>query len=407
MVATLTRVFGPERLELAEDVVQEALVRALRLWPFEGVPENPAAWLTRTARNLALDLVRRDASFRAKEPELRASLGARRGRSDAGSDEVRDDQLRLIFTCCHEALPREARVALTLKTLCGFGVGEIARAFLTAEAAIEQRLVRAKRKLREEGVRFEVPAGAALRRRLEAVLEVVYLMFNEGTAAHRGEDLVRHDLVAEALRLAGLLVAERETRTPAAEALCALVHLQAARLPARVDAGGDLILLEDQDRSLWDRELIQRGFQHLKRAMRGSALTTWHLEAGIASCHALAPRFEATDWPRILGFYDALLELNPSPVVALNRAVALAMVDGPEAGLAAVGEVADDPALERYFLLPAVRGELLRRAGRPAAARAAFAEALRLAGTEPERRFLRRRMVLSTPFRPPRPERRT
>ncbi len=394
MVATLTRIFGPAHLDLAEDVVQEALVKALRQWPFHGVPDHPAAWLVQVAKNRALDALRRDAALREKEAELRR-WAEQTPANDAVADvdEIRDDQLRLMFMCCHEALPREARIALTLKTLGGFGVAEIARAFLVAEPAVAQRLVRAKRKIQEDKIPFTVPSGAAdLPRRLDSVLEVLYLMFNEGYSAHQGENLVRRELVQEAMRLTGLLLEQAATRCPRVHALFALMLFQAARVPARVDEAGDLLLLADQDRSLWDRAMIQRGFAHLRQGGRGDELTEYHLQAGIASCHAMAESWQTTDWRQILSYYDMLLAISPSPVVCLNRAVAVAEVDGPLAGLDALGAIQNHPQLQSYYLLPATRGEFHRQAGDCRAAAACFRQALSLACSEPERRFLQAKL---------------
>ena len=407
MVATLTRIFGASRLDLVEDVVQEALVRALRQWSLRGVPADPSAWLFRVARNAALDALRRDATARdaaereslaEKERALdawRAEALARTSESDLAllPESLRDDQLRMIFACCHPAIGEDGRIALTLKTLGGFGVPEIARALLAKEQTIAQRIVRAKRRIREERIELELPEPDELPPRLDSVLQVVYLTFNEGYAAHRGAELVRADLVREALRLGSLLAQSPATDAPRVHALLALMLFGAARLPARVDTSGELLLLEHQDRSLWDAELTRRAVVHLARAGRGDELSLYHVEAGLAACHALAPSWEATDWPRILAWYDLLVRATPSPVARLNRAIAVAMVAGPAAGLAALAEVERHRALAGYYLLPATRGELLRRAGDTDGAAAAFRRALALECTEPERRFLERKLA--------------
>lgn len=401
VVSALTRLFGSENLDLAEDVVQEALVAALRQWPFRGVPDNPRAWLTEVAKNRALDRLRRDRRLREKGPEIRRWLERGSGRGGepeaAFGGEATDDNLAMIFLCCHPAVPRGARVALTLKTVGGFGVGEIAAAFLLPEATVAQRLVRAKRRLRRERPAF-APAGAKGSRtewveRLDSVLDVLYLLFNEGYSAHQGEALVRRDLCAEAVRLVSLLAVDPVLARPEVHAMAALFLLQGARLPARADAQGDLLLLAEQDRALWDREWIARGFRHLERAATGEELTAVHLEAGIAACHAAAPSWEATDWHEILRLYDLLLARRGSPIVALNRAVALAMVEDPAAALAALDRLARHPALARYYLLPATRGDLYARLGDLDAAAADFRRALALTSLEPARRFLDRRLA--------------
>jgi RNA polymerase sigma-70 factor (ECF subfamily) len=394
IVATLTRSLGTANLDLAEEVVQEAMLQALRRWPYHGIPERPGAWLQTVARNLALDRIRRNARFRDKAPAIRHVLGddAAEPTEPRLAREVCDDELSMVFLCCHPALPRDARVALTLKTVSGFSVDEIARAFLAKNTTIAQRLVRAKERVRRLDLPFELPAADELPQRLDAVLEVLYLMFNEGYGTHVGKTLVRTDLCYEALRLARELAALPGLATPAAHALAALLALQAARLAARVDAREDLVLLADQDRSLWDRRLIHEGFAHLERAAVGDRLTSYHLQAAIAARHAAAPSDAATDWPAILELYDQLRELDPSPVVALNRAVALSRVEGPEPGLAALAPLRSEPALRAYYLLPAARGQLLLESGRPLEAAAAFRAALRCPCSEPERRFLSARL---------------
>jgi RNA polymerase sigma-70 factor (ECF subfamily) len=394
MIATLTRVFGPEHLSLAEEVVQEALISALQQWSIGGIPENPKGWLFRVARNRALDQLRRDATLRAKEPEIVDAL--RRAESPplhAFAHELRDDQLRLMLMCCHPAIPRESRIALTLKTAGGFSVDEIARAFLTKREAIAQRLVRAKRLIRDEHIPIEMPSRRELPERLESLLEVLYLLFNEGYSAHEGEDLVRSDLCTEAIRLGREIVAHPATDVPGARALLALMLLQAARLPARVDAAGELATLAEQDRALWDQRMIAGGMRELGRSAEGERLTAYHVEAAIASCHTIAPSFDETDWDAIVAHYDQLLELKPSPVVALNRAVAAAMAQGPAAGIAALEEIASHAALRDYLPLPATLGELFLRLGDRRRAAEHFARALELPATMPEKKFLLRKLA--------------
>jgi len=386
MVAALTRVLGAENLSLAEDVVQESLVQALRTWPFRGVPENPGGWLMQVAKNRALDLLRREASLARKEEAIRGWSAALVADDPEGA---MDDQLRMIFICCQPAVPREARVALTLKTVGGFGVPEIARAYLAKEATIAQRLVRAKRKIQEIRPPFEVPPPAELPAALDSVLEALYLMFNEGYAAAAGEELVRQEVCAEAVRLVRLVAEHPALDVPKAHALAALLLLQAARNPARVDPEGNLLLLCEQDRSLWDQPKLAAGFHHLDRAARGPELSVYHLEAAIAACHVTPGE---TDWPYILDLYGDLLALKPTPVVALNRAVALAMVEGPAAGIRAVEEIRGDPALAGYYPLPVTLGELYARAGDTKKAAARFREALGMESPEPVRRRIQERV---------------
>jgi RNA polymerase sigma-70 factor (ECF subfamily) len=394
IVSTLTRLFGPENIALAEDVVQETLLKALRQWPFSGVPNNPGGWILQTAKNLAIDTLRREASFRDKAEAIAYQLEQDMAAPEDESQdhELKSDQLAMMFTCCHPRLSREAQVALTLKTLCGLSVTEIAKAFLADEATIAQRLVRAKRKIRDEKIPFEMPATKELAARLDAVLEVLYLLFNEGYNAHEGESLVRQDLCAEAIRLTSLLVEHPVGDKPKAHAMLALMLLQASRLPARVDAEGNLLLLAEQDRSRWDRDLIQLGFRHLDKAAQGDELTEYHLQAGIAACHAVAPSYEATNWQQILSYYNELISLTRSPIVALNRAVALAMLDGVEAGIKELESLNHLPAMQSYYLLPATLAGFYLQKGELQKAAEYYHQAVALASTEPERRFLLRKL---------------
>lgn len=398
MVSVLARALGPEHIGLAEEVVQDALVQALRQWPFAGVPDNPTAWLRQVARNRALDALRRRQVFRRKEEELERMIRARFDPpTEPAGDEFADDQLAMIFACCHPAVPADGRVALTLKAVCGFGVSEIARAFLATEPTVAQRLVRAKRRIAEEGIQLAVPMRDQIPVRLESVLRVVFLVFNEGYASHQGDELIRHDLCVEAIRLGRILAARSDTDLPATRALLALMLLQAARLPARTDADGDLVLLADQDRSLWDGPLIHEGLRQLDLSAEGDELSEYHLQAGIAAQHALAPSFADTDWEAVLALYDQLMRLAPSPIVALNRAVAVGMVRGPQAGLEAIDELAGELSLRGYYLLPAVRADFLRRLGRAAEATTCYRVALTLPCSKPERRFLAKRLAKLAP----------
>ncbi|MBU6409951.1 MAG: sigma-70 family RNA polymerase sigma factor [Verrucomicrobia bacterium] len=393
LVATLTRIFGIEHLKLAEDVVQEALVRALQTWPFYGVPEKPASWILRTARNLALDVVRREKNFRDKEPQIAQWMERDEDGEGSPDGEIADDTLRMILVCCHPRIPADAQAALALRTLCGFGAAEIARAFLTTEAATAKRLTRAKQKIREAKISFEIPSGAELARRLDGVLQCLYLLFNEGYKASGGERLVRAEVCGEAIRLAGLLAEYPAGNRPQTHALLALMLLNAARLPARVDGIGNLLRLQEQDRSLWDRGMMARGMFHLARSAEGGEAGVFHLQAGIAACHCAAVDYQSTDWAQILALYDRLMQLDGSPVVALNRAVVIANLQGPAAGLEAIGAMANLKALDDYHLLHAVRGELEMRLGHREAAAANFRRSLELAGTKSEEAFLAKRLL--------------
>lgn len=396
ITATLTRIFGVENLDLVEEVVQESFVRALRTWPLRGVPDNPSAWLIQAAKNRALDSLRRRQRWSAKAAEVHdALLPASGGDDQPGayfSAEIDDDQLAMMFACCHPSLTRDAQVALTLKAVGGFSVGEIAAAFLAKPATIAQRLVRAKRVLRNERAEFRLPGPDELTPRRDAVLEVLYLMFKEGYAATDSDELVREDLCHEAIRLVELFSRNAAVTGAEVNALAALFCFQASRLETRTGDDGGLLLLEEQNRSRWSRPLIRRGLAHLQEATGGDRLTSYHLQAEIAARHAVAPTWEATDWAKILDCYDALLELDPSPVVALNRVVAIAQVHGPEAALETIEELANDGRLRDYYLFHAVHGELLRRTGDREGAQRALARAIELTASPTVRGFLRQRL---------------
>lgn len=391
MVATLTRIFGLEHLTLAEDVVQEALARALQTWPFYGLPQNPSAWIMRAARNLALDTLRRQKVFREKEAEIVHLMDRPVQSPDEAifsEQEIADDRLRMMFACCHPAIPAEAQVALALKTLCGFNVTEISRAFLTTEAAIAKRLTRAKQKIRDERISLEMPAGAELGRRLDSILQALYLLFNEGYKASMGDELVRKEVCEEALRLAALLAEHPAGNQPKTHALLALMLLNAARTAARVDGDGNLLRLHEQDRALWDQGMIARGMFHFARSAAGNEVTEYHLQAGIAACHCAARDYAATDWRQILDLYDRLLAFDNSPIVALNRAVAVANIRGPAAGIAALDKVKARPELKAYYLLDAVLGDLEARQSNFTAAADHFRRALKQTHTRSEQQFL-------------------
>jgi RNA polymerase sigma factor (sigma-70 family) len=399
IIATVARMVRD--IGLAEELAQDALLTALEQWPSTGVPDNPAAWLMTTAKNRALDRLRRAKMIEGKLQELGQDLEAQEALivpdfvdalDAARADEIGDDLLRLIFTACHPLLSTEARAALTLKLLGGLTTEEIARAFLASETTIAQRIVRAKRTLTAAKVPFEVPRGAELAQRLASVLEVVYLIFNEGYTATRGEDWMRPALCDEALRL-GRMLAELAPQEPEAHGLIALMELQASRSPARVDTAGKPVLLLEQDRTRWDQLLIRRGMTALARAealaeSQGQPLGAHALQASIAACHGRARTSDDTDWARIAALYDALAQVAPSPVVELNRAVAVGMAFGPAAGLQVVDALLESPSLQNYQWLPSVRGDLLAKMGRLEEARSEFERAAEMAGNERERELL-------------------
>jgi RNA polymerase sigma factor (sigma-70 family) len=399
LVSVLTGIFGVERLQLAEDVVQEALIRALKTWPYYGVPKNPAAWLTQTAKNLALDVIRREKVFQEKQPQV-VSFFEQWSNSSADEtsitidNELADDRLRLMFACCHPSLPEESQTSLALKTLCAFSPGEIAKAFLTSEAAINKRLTRARQRIRELRVPFAIPSGEEMPVRLEGVLQTVYLLFNEGYKASCGDKLIREDLCHEAIRLATLLAAHPVGNLPRVHALAALMLLNAARLPARTDEDGNILRLEEQDRSRWDRRMIARGMMHLGHSAAGGEISEYHLQAGIAALHCGADTFESTNWEQILVLYDRLVEIDDSPVVALNRAVAVAQVRGPRAGLDAIEGIRNQQALESYHLLYAVLAEFEWQLNEFEAAANHLRRALELTDLESERALLSRRFEM-------------
>lgn len=398
LVSVLTGIFGIDRLQLAEDVVQEALVKAMQTWPYYGVPRNPAAWLTQTAKNLALDVVRRERIFSEKQPQIIAFVeqwasDCAPEDSPAFEDEIKDRRLQLMFACCHPSIPQDAQIALALRTLCGFSPAEIAHAFLTTEAAIAKRLVRARQKIRELNVPFEIPSGTDAKERLDGVLQTLYLLFNEGYKASSGDNLVREELCREAIRLTRVLALHPVGNQSTVHALAALMLLNAARLNTRTDAAGHILRLCDQDRSLWDRGMIAQGLFHLAHSASGEEITTYHLQAGIAACHCTAPDYHSTDWPRILALYDDLTAMDHSPVVALNRAVAVAQVHGAQAGLDALNAIPHSDALDSYHLLYAVRAEFESQLHRHQAAASQLRKALALADLDPEQSLLSQKLA--------------
>jgi RNA polymerase sigma-70 factor (ECF subfamily) len=390
ILATLIRLLGD--FDLAEEAMHEAFAAALSLWPTSGVPDNPRPWLISTARFKAIDTLRRRARFDASQGELARYLEAQSSSGEGSSegDSLEDDRLRLIFTCCHPSLDPEARVALTLREVCGLTTEEIAKAFLVTPRALAQRIVRAKAKIRETPIRYEVPSPQELPERLGAVLQVVYLVFNEGYSAAAGAEVTRAELTGEAIRL-GRLLAELQPE-PEVIGLLSLMLLHESRRAARTSPAGELILLEHQDRSLWNREQIAEGVALLEKSLKSRRFGAYTLQAAIAAVHAEAESVAATDWRQIVALYDQLVRIQPSPVVQLNRAVAIAMRDGPEAGLAQIDAVLEQGELANYYLAHSARADMYRRLGRPAEARSAYEKALALTQQEPERQFLQGRI---------------
>lgn len=389
----LIRLLGVSNVSLAEDIAQEALLRAMRAWSMGGVPENPSAWITRVAMNLAKDTLRHRGMAAGKEDAIAYHIEHTASAPVAAVGQaraIRDDTLRLLFVCGHPDIAPDAQVVLALKIICGFSTAEIASAFLATESAIEKQLTRTRQRIQDAGIAFELPEGADLAPRLDGVLGALYLLFNEGYKASAGDHLLREDLCDEAIRLATLLCEHPAGDTPRTHALLALMLLTSARFPARLDAEGALLRLDEQDRAKWDRSRVDRGLVHLAAATAATEFSEYHLQAGIAALHCTAPDDASTDWPRILVHYDALLRLRPSPIIALNRAVALARVQGPRAGLAALAALPDRERLEQSHLLHAVAGDLHRRLGDHESAAASYRRALALARVAPEQAHLAR-----------------
>jgi RNA polymerase sigma-70 factor (ECF subfamily) len=388
ILATLVRLLGD--LDVAEEAMHEAFTAALESWALSGIPDKPRPWLISTARFKAIDVMRRRARFGGAQRDLVAHMESLCGKEEIAEEQIEDDRLRLIFTCCHPALAPEGQVALTLREVCGLTTEEIARAFLVTPATLAQRIVRAKAKIRETPIPYEVPAPQELPERLDAVLQVIYLVFNEGYSAAAGAEVTRAELTGEAIRL-GRLLTELQPE-PEVMGLLSLMLIQESRRAARTSPAGELVLLENQDRSLWNREQIAEGVALVEKALKSRRFGPYTLQAAIAAVHAEAESVAATDWRQIVALYDQLVRLQPSPVVHLNRAVAIAMRDGPEAGLAHIDAVLEHGDLANYYLAHSARADMCRRLGRTAEARSSYEKALALTQQEPERQFLQKRI---------------
>jgi RNA polymerase sigma-70 factor (ECF subfamily) len=395
LVSVLTRIFGWRNFDLVEDMVQATLLEALESWQVRGVPDNPSGWVHRVAKNRILDALRRNQIGQRVLGEWAATRPSQEEQLDEQflDSEIEDSQLRMMFACCHPRLARENQLALTLKALCGFGNSEIARALLVSEEAVKKRLQRATRELTDHQVELDAPPAGELAERLDSVHQVLYLLFNEGYSATEGDQAIRTDLCEEAARLCHLLCSHRRFRTPATHALMALMLFHAARLESRLDPHGSLLLMEEQDRSKWDQRLIRRAQEFLDQSAEGTAISAYHLEAAIAYHHCTAKSYAETDWPAILRLYDALLSLHRSPVYVLNRAIVVAQIDGPRAGIQALVESGQDPALRHYHLFDATLGEFYRRAGDLAQARRHLEAARRKTNSPFERELIDRRLA--------------
>ncbi len=393
LVSVLTRIFGPHNLELAEDVVQDTLLKALAQWKIKGIPDNPSAWLFTVARNKVLDIIRREKRRKQFSSELSHLLQSEYTlvpvlNEMLSSKTIEDDQLRMMFACCHPALPAESQAAMILKTLCGFSVAEIAKAFVTNKATIEKRLYRARQQFREEKIGFEIPASHELKDRLNNVLLSIYLLFNEGYSSTQHEKLVREDLLGEAMRLCRLLANHAATSSPEVWALLALMCFTNARNPSRLDEDGNILLLNEQNRNQWNRELIQMGCDFLNRSAQGETLSAYHLQAAIAYEHCTAASYNCTNWRNILHYYTLLYQLQPSAIVALNRAIVISELEGAAAGIAAIEAIPDLASLKQYYLLPATLGQLYAQLNEAGKARSYFEQAIHLTQSNAEKNLL-------------------
>lgn len=399
LISVLTKVFGPHNLELAEDVVQDTLLTAMNRWKISGIPDNPSGWLFTSAKNKALDIIRREKrqqTFAANIANLLQSEYTLSATVDGllNSRNILDDQLRMMFACCHPSLPSESQVALILKTLCGFSIPEISKAFLTTNDTIEKRLYRAKQRFRQHQVEFEIPPAQELEERLKNVLMAIYLLFNEGYNSTNHDQLIRQDLLEESLRLGQLLLENQNTRQPVVFALLALICFNMARTTARLDEQGNILLLDKQDRSKWNRQLLKTGYDYLDQSAEGEELTSYHLEAAIAWEHVSSPSYQSTNWKNILHYYDLLYKSRPVAIIALNRAVAISELHGPDQGIQAIERIPGIETLNNYYLLHSILGELKLRTGESGEAIRLFEEAIRLTNSEAEKKLLGEKIKL-------------
>jgi len=401
MVSILTKIFGSENLDLAEDVVQDSLIEAISQWQYKGVPENPAAWLFRVAKNKALNILNREkykrdystAAANFLQSEWTAEPALNHLFSEAG---IQDDQLRMIFTCCHPAISPDSQIALALKTLCGFSIPEIAKAFLTTEENINKRLVRARQKIRDDKIPFEIPTGKELDKRLQTVLETIYLLFNEGYSASKGDDIIRYEVCEEAIRLSQIIIADKSIQHKGTvHALCALMFLNASRFKARQNSEGNLLTMAEQDRSLWNGQMIAIGLGHLSEATQNNSISIYYILAAISANYCIASDYESTDWKNILSLYDSLIELDNSPVVLLNRAIIISKVYGAEKALQELEQLKNNPALKSYHLFYSTEAEFFIQANQYANAITALKKAIQLTPLKSEKVLLEKKLIIS------------
>ncbi len=400
MVSVLTKIFGSENLGLAEDVVQDSLMEAIEIWQYRGVPENPSAWLFRVAKNKALNVINREKYKRQYSKDAAHLLKSEWTAEPAldylfSEQEIEDDQLKMIFTCCHPAISPDSQIALALKTLCGFSIPEIAKAFLTTEENINKRLVRARQKIREDKIPFEVPAGDDLKKRLQTVLETIYLLFNEGYSASKGEDIVRYELCEEAMRLTQIIIASKSIQhKETVHALSALMFINASRFKARQNPEGSLLTMEEQDRSLWDKQMLGIGLGHLSEATKNNSISIYHILAAISAQYSISPDYLSTDWETILSLYNSLILLDDSPLVLLNRAIVVSKVKGPEKALEELEQIRSNPSLKSYHLFYSTQAEFFIQSGQFNHAITALQKAMELAPLKSERDLLKKKLHL-------------